>query len=567
MAIEDYRNLQKHIESIELDNQMQDYRAFIYWFIEVVFGLSHSQILNSICDGSRDKGIDAVIIDDRELNVIIIQSKYERSGRQAQIKDNEIKLFATVKSYFDSRRSLNAAINKGNKVTKRLMKNAFDAIRKNSYTLELLFITTHKKAPHLDNLVMNTFGYKENEFKIYDYDRIMQLYKDKMRDFTPSLGVYNLPIIDSDKLIIKKTPHKSWVISVQAEEINLLVNKYSNNLFRKNVRLFLGKSRTNKKIIETLEKDPLNFWYYNNGITILCDQANVNMEQSFIRIDNPQIVNGCQTVKSIQNYSGDLDGELMVRIIQSTDHEFINYLTLYQNSSNPVRNRDLKSNDPTQVRLKHEFRRQGFYYEIKRGEDYKTVSTEYSSVKREFNGNVVNNEHIAKCLATIKIGPANALRSGSDRFFGDDYDKIFDSHLSIYDCLSLDYLFDLIKKTYRGSGKRYFSFEKDWVFKNRALFYVLAFINDSLDKIPNWKKDFVLFYDDPLRENEYNIFNKNLTKVINKHFRYIYNTWDKVEYYNTYLQKIKTKKDINNKYESGMTELSNTIVQIFNETL
>ena len=119
MAIADYRNLQKHIENIELDNQMQDYNAFIYWFIEVVFGLSHSQILNSICDGSRDKGIDAVIIDDRELNVIIIQSKYERSGRQAQIKDNEIKLFATVKSYFDSRRSLNAAINNGNKVIKK----------------------------------------------------------------------------------------------------------------------------------------------------------------------------------------------------------------------------------------------------------------------------------------------------------------------------------------------------------------------------------------------------------------------------------------------------------------
>lgn len=565
MKVQDYQNLQEQIEDIELNNNMQDYNAFIFWFIEVVFGLSPSKILDAICDGARDKGIDAVIIDDRERNVIIIQSKYERLGQRVQIKDSEIKLFATVKSYFSSRRALNAAIKNGNEVTKRLMKNAFDAIRKYNYTLELLFVTTHKKAPHLDNLVKNTFGFKENEFIIYDYDRIMQLYYDKMRDFTPSLGVYNLPLLDTDKLIIKTSPHKSWVISVRADEINLLVNKYSDNLFRKNVRNFLGKSRTNKKIIETLEKDPTNFWYYNNGITILCDQANVNMEDSLIRINNPQIVNGCQTVKSIQNYGGDLNGELMVRVIQSTDHEFINYLTLYQNSSNPVRNRDLKSNDPIQVKLKNEFKRKGIYYEIKRGEDYKTISKKYPSVKREFNGNVINNEHIAKCLAAIKLGPAIALRSGSDRFFGDDYHNIFDSSLSIYNCLSLDYLYDLIKNTYRGSGKRYYSFEKDWVFKNRALFYVLAFIYDSLGKDSNWEKDFVLFYDDPRREIKRNKFDRELIKVINKYFKYIYNTWDKVEYYNAYLQKMKTKKEINGKYKSDIKKLSNAVVQIFDD--
>lgn len=117
----DYTKLQKQIEAIELDNNLKDYHAFIYWFIETAFGYSKEKILNSICDGTHDKGIDAVVIDEIELKVTIVQSKYERAGGQVQINDNEIKLFAAVKNYFDSRAALNGAINKGNQLTKKLM--------------------------------------------------------------------------------------------------------------------------------------------------------------------------------------------------------------------------------------------------------------------------------------------------------------------------------------------------------------------------------------------------------------------------------------------------------------
>ncbi|GAG63203.1 unnamed protein product [marine sediment metagenome] len=169
MSKKDYKELQKQIEDIELDNNLADYHAFIYWFIETAFGYPKEKILNSICDGIHDKGVDAVIIDHIEMKVIIIQSKYERTGRQVQINDNEIKLFATVKNYFDSRSALSAAINKGNQATKRLMNEAFDAIRKKKYLLELTFISTHKYAPHLDDLIYKTLGFGEGEFRVYHF--------------------------------------------------------------------------------------------------------------------------------------------------------------------------------------------------------------------------------------------------------------------------------------------------------------------------------------------------------------------------------------------------------------
>ena len=557
MYKKDYERLQKQIEDIELDHDLPDYHAFIFWFIETAFGYPDKKILNSICDGTHDKGIDAVIIDHVEFKVIIIQSKYERAGGKVQISDREIKLLAASKNYFNSRTSLEAAISNGNQVTKRLMREAFDLIRKKKYALELIFISTHRDTPHLDALIHNTLGFAEGEFRVYHYNRIMQLYFDRIRDFTPSLGVYNLPFVDSDKSIIKISPHKSWVITVSAEEIRSMVSKYEDSLFRKNVRNFLGKSRTNRKILETLNKDPTNFWYYNNGITILCDQANIVMEKGYVRLENPQIVNGCQTVMSIQQYAGELKGEVMVRIVESTEHDFINYITLYQNSSNPVRNRDLKSNDPVQIRLKHEFQRQEYYYEIKRGEEYGKMAKKYPALKSQFKGKVLNNELIAKLLAALKLGPSIALSSGSEKFFGDYYDQIFTSSLSTFKCLAPFYLYNIIRETYSGNTKRFYVFDKDWIFKRRAIYYVLVFICQSMRRYRNWERDFVAFYNrSSIEEN--NRFFKEIKGQINKYYVYIYKTWDRkqIEYYNTFLQNSKTKKNILTKFKKEIDDLN-----------
>jgi len=564
LTSQDYGKLQDEIENIELDNELKDYHAFIYWFVETTFGWSKDKILNAMCDGTHDKGVDAIIIDPIELKVTIIQSKYERAGGQTQINDNEIKLLSTVRNYFSSRSSLNAAINKGNQVTKRLMNEAFDAVRKNKFSLELILISTHKKAPHHDDLVCKTLSFTEDEFKVYDFDRIMQYYYDKLRDFTPSLGVYNLPYNSADKEIIKPGGYKSWVLTVSVEDIHSLHNKYEDRLFRRNVRNFLGKSRTNKKIIETLNKDPTNFWYYNNGITILCDKASIIMEKGYIRLENPQVVNGCQTVISIAKFGGELKGEVMIRVIESTDHEFVNLLTLYQNSSNPVRNRDLKSNDPVQIRLKHELRRHGYYYEIKRGEEYEKMVKKYPALKSEFGGNLVNNEVLAKLLATVRISPSTALSSGSDKFFGDYYDRIFTSNLSSFDCLALVHLYDIVKATYSGRTKKYYVFDKDWIFKNRALFYVVHCLHKSLSKNEIQEKKFVSFCENSTPA-EYWGFVRKIEKVVNKYFAYAYKTWDGAEYYNTYLQNPKTLEKILKKYKTEIHGLEKTSEELFQE--
>lgn len=547
MPNEKYGDLIKEIEKIRDENSLKDYHAFVYWFIETSFVFKKEDILNSICDGTHDKGVDAVIIDNIEEKVKIIQSKFERAGNKTQFNEKDIKLLGGVRDYFKSRKSLESAMRKGNAVAKRLMNDAFDNIRNKHYSLQLIFITTHKNIPNIDELINEVMGFKTGEFSVYDYTEILWLLGEKMRDFTPPIGHYCLPYNDADKTLIRTSGYKSWVLTVSLDNICSLVNKYPNKLFRKNVRNFLGNSICNRGIQGTIENDPANFWYYNNGITILCDEANIVMERKYIRLVNPQVVNGCQTVISIKKFHRNLQGDVLVRIIEAKSHEFISALTLYQNSSNPVKKRDLKSNDPIQVRLKNEFRTQKYYYEIKRGEEFDKMKRKYPAMKQQYSNGTIKNGEVAKLLAAIKLNPGFAVSKGNEEFFGNSYEKLFDPDISTYDCLVSMVLYWWIKESYRGA-KRFYDFDKSYVFKNPVTYYVLKLIYKILKKQNNWKKKVISFYENS-NEKTHKRFLNQISGVISEYFKVIYRTWkDSGEpNHNTYCKKPSTINDIEKK--------------------
>ena len=154
------------------------------------------------------------------------------------MKESDIKLLSTVREYFKSRSSLAPILSNANETSRKLLKEAFSAIRDKGYSLHLVFITTHKSAPGIDRLIKDTYGFKPGEFSIWHYDYILHLFEEERRDFTPSLGTYPLPYKDADKTMVRTGNYKSWVLTVPLEEIRYLVEKYGDKLFRKNVRTF-----------------------------------------------------------------------------------------------------------------------------------------------------------------------------------------------------------------------------------------------------------------------------------------------------------------------------------------
>ena len=76
------------------------------------------------------------------------------------------------------------------------------------------------------------------------------------------------------------------------------------HLFDSNVRDYLGLNPVNSDILRSLKEfEGPNFWWMNNGITIIGSHAHI--VGNTIPIQNVQIVNGLQTSESIFNFFRD----------------------------------------------------------------------------------------------------------------------------------------------------------------------------------------------------------------------------------------------------------------------
>lgn len=180
-------------------------------------------------------------------------------------------------------------------------------------------------------------------------------------------------------------PTRVLVGFVNVNQLTRLMDRYSNNeLFEKNVRLFLGADKeVNRRIIETVTSDR-NSWfgYMNNGVSITADRVQEMKPPGKgvvrVKLSNMQIINGCQTVNSLYRAKFDAatrdrfqgNSVVLVRIyqIEPKNSEFMEALIRATNSQNAIRTEDLMANDPVQIRLQDVLRDYRIGYERKEGE-------------------------------------------------------------------------------------------------------------------------------------------------------------------------------------------------------
>ena len=159
---------------------------------------------------------------------------------------------------------------------------------------------------------------------------------------------------------------KASILSVPGYWLRDLFIKYGDNLFSANYRGFLGVNRRkkiNSGIRNTAEKQPDNFWVFNNGITILTTK--ITPLKSKISIDGISIINGAQTTGSIGSLDGSIDLKnvrVLTRIIECSDQQTIGEIVKFNNTQNKITTWDTFSNDPQQKRIQEEFNNYGHNY-------------------------------------------------------------------------------------------------------------------------------------------------------------------------------------------------------------
>lgn len=160
------------------------------------------------------------------------------------------------------------------------------------------------------------------------------------------------------------------------------------NLFDENIREYLGITgkygKINKNVQKTLE-DPLErnrFFYYNNGITMICKKwtkPTPRSRKKIIHIERPQIVNGCQTVGTISKVFDNMlekytEAEVckefnhclvLVKVYEldkneDKDKDIYKNIVQYTNMQTGITQKDFVSADKYFRNLQKEFKKYGF---------------------------------------------------------------------------------------------------------------------------------------------------------------------------------------------------------------
>ena len=118
------------------------------------------------------------------------------------------------------------------------------------------------------------------------------------------------------------------------------------------MRDFQGATEVNAEIVNTLRNEKVvDFWWMNNGVTILASRATLNGD--IVTIESPQIVNGLQTSTQIARHfelhPGNDTRSVMVKIVSSEDEEtrdkIIKATTAKTLFSPPRSGRQIRSNE------------------------------------------------------------------------------------------------------------------------------------------------------------------------------------------------------------------------------
>lgn len=356
------------------DPERRRSKGFLLLGAAAYLDIDISEAEQFITDGGNDGGFDAAYIveaQDSQLNVVLFQSKYTRNlEKDSNFPANAIeKAVNTVRCVFDPSAEIELNLRSKKKV---------DEIR--SFILD-------GQIPYVTFVMLNN-GLKWNQegqrcidraFQGQEQVRFVHFCHTDIIGYIRRTDPINTQIVLSGKGIQEDFNYKRVILGrMSVKEVYRLMEQYGDRLLEKNIRRYLGKNTVNDGIARTLLSDGKrqNFFFFNNGITMICEKFSYNGLQEkdwIVKIDRLQIINGgqtCRTIYQTLKEHPEIDFSqvyILVRLYEVSDGEdVIQDITYATNSQNPVDFRDLKSNDERQILLEEGARGLGYVYKRKR---------------------------------------------------------------------------------------------------------------------------------------------------------------------------------------------------------
>jgi len=286
------------------------YRSWIKTGIKFIFpSFSDDRIGKSIFSNeSVDKLVDAIIFDKQNKKIYLIKCIRDPEKENVEV-DVDI---SQVKSFRNSHNKLLSP--KNNLVYNLNDENIISNYRnfsKIKYKREYKFLVLGRVKNKAE-----LFGKKNKprNIKIFEREQIEEKLEDYLSFFSEDppeeieVEFVNTRIGTKSKESIpvnlnhvnqKIGNHYTFIGIISGTEIVKIRKKFRYSLFDSNIRFFLKESEINRGIIDTARSEPEFFYFYNNGITTTASKFQVPDSKNKIKLKNPQIINGAQTVDSI----------------------------------------------------------------------------------------------------------------------------------------------------------------------------------------------------------------------------------------------------------------------------
>ncbi len=335
-------------------------RALAAFSIQKLSGCSDIDSVASVVDCGDDNGIDAIYYDRRQNILCLAQSKFgdapDRASTLTFISGVSDLLAERYERFFQSGR---------NPEFERVQSEVEEALgMPNTKILIGIVYLGNPLGPHAIS-DLEAFKIGQNALKNwFDWRDIGLPVIHRWLTEEQAIETINVEI-SVEHWNYFTEPRRAVYGFVRASHLNEIYQQYGNALFQKNIRHYLGNQAVNVAISETVQANPNELFYLNNGLTVICSEYNFapnNQDRATFTLNNFSIVNGAQTVGSIGQASqiGELSAEarIMVTILEiGVDENSIELgrrITHARNTQTSVNREDFAALDPNQERLRQE---------------------------------------------------------------------------------------------------------------------------------------------------------------------------------------------------------------------
>lgn len=354
-------------------------RALAAFIVMELSGCTPEQAAQCVTDGMDDFGIDALYYDKPAKRLYFVQVKWHENGSGSIEQGEALKFLGGF-----NRIVRDGNIDSFNQKVKSRRAEIEEAV--NETDTHFVLSLGHTGTQPVHTLIIQEVNKIKDELN--DLDPAMVSFEpfDQGRVYSAAMGLSNRSNIKFNICLLEwgkvDDPYTAYYGQVALADVAAW-KEHGTKLFDQNLRRILPSSEVNERIRKTLDAEAHHFWYYNNGITILCQSVDKTRiggdrrDQGTFECSGVAIVNGAQSVGAIWDVLGNprttpnpTSATVHVRLIdlRGCPSDFWRDVTRNTNTQNRILGRDFASMDPIQDRLAKELEADGIKYTYKSGE-------------------------------------------------------------------------------------------------------------------------------------------------------------------------------------------------------